>query len=602
MTLRNRFGPAIADLVVSPRLPLFLGLLSMALASPSLFIGFHLDDFIHRYCGLELPGSREICPSYLSFFTIVPGVPRLTHKLMEDGFVPWWANERLRIAFLRPVTSFTHRLDYILFPNSPFLMHLHSMLWLGGAVYAATLLYRRVLGVGAVSAGAAFAFAVDHVHAMPVAWIANRNALVGAFFGTAALVVYVESRNRRSPRLAALGVPCLIIGLLGGEIALGAWAYLLAHALILDDAPVSERLRALLPYFVATVAWRLAYNWMGFGAAGSSLYIDPVAEPVVFLRVLPERIPLLLLGTFGIPPAEAAFFVSHQLAALVAVGSASFAVFLGVAVWAIIRFQRVVRFWMVGTLFALVPACAALPHNRLLYFPSLGAIGVLAGFVEAFRAADPRLPGGAWGLTARAFTTLSAGLHTFVSPILLPLLTMEIMATRMITDEAVPSAYAELSDPPRQELVLVTAPEYYSGTFPRLMARLDHRPEMQRQRLLSIGPVAIDARRLDAHRLELTYEGGLLAPILTRLYRGRNDPFSPGDRVELDGLDIEVTRVTDDGRPLVAVFTFEKPLDSPGLCWVVWQKDHFARFAPPSADGAVVHITPARSTFEIGSS
>ena len=123
---------------------------------------------------------------------------------------------------------------------------------------------------------------------------------------------------------------------------------------------------------------------------------------------------------------------------------------------------------------------------------------------------------------------------------------------------------------------------------------------MERQRLLSVGAIALDVRRLDAHRLELTYEGGLLGPMLTRLYRGRNDPFAPGDRVTLQGLTIEVTRVTADGRPLVAVFTFEKPLDSPDLCWVVWQNDHFIRFSPPRADRQIIHVAPARSNFVIG--
>ncbi len=602
MSLKRRIGLALAELLVSPRLPLYLGLLTVALVSPSFFVGLNLDDFLHRYCGLELPGSKEICPSYLSFFTIIPGVPRLTHRLMEDGFAPWWTNENLRVAFLRPVTSLTHRLDYLLFPESPFLMHLHSALWLAGAVYVATLLYRRVMGVGIMSASTAFAFAVDHVHGMPVGWIANRNAVVGAFFGTASLLFYVKSRQERSARPALLGVPCLLLGLLGGEITLGVWGYFLAHALVLDDAPIASRVRALLPYLVATIAWRLVYNWLGFGAAGSGLYIDPVQEPLVFLRVLPERIPLLLLGTFGIPPAEAVFFVTHHLAVLAVLGSVSFTVFLAVASWAIVRFDRVARFWATGTLFALIPACTAIPNNRLLYFASLGGMGVLSALIEGFRMHDRRLPSGTWGATTRLFTLMAGGLHGIVSPFLLPLAACNIVLTRSITDEAVPSAYALLSDPPNQELVIVTAPEYYSGTFPRLLARLDRRPDVQRQRLLSVGPVAIDARRLDAHRLELTYEGGLLGPMLTRLYRGRRDPFTPGDRVTLEGLTIEVTRVTDGGRPAVAVFTFEKPLDSPGLCWVMWEKNHFVTFLPPASDGDVVHVEAARSTFEIGSS
>jgi hypothetical protein len=479
-------------------------------------------------------------------------------------------------------------------------MHLHSMLWLGGAVYLATLLYRGVMGVGMMSAATAFAFAVDHVHGMPVGWIANRNALVGAFFGTAALAVYIQGRKRGSERYAFFGVPCLLLGLLGGEIALGVWAYLLAHALVLDDAPVARRLRALAPYLLATVAWRLTYKWLGFGAVGSDLYIDPAQEPLVFLRAL-SRIPQLLLGTYGFPPAEAAFFVSDRLAALAVVGSLSFVVYFAVAAWALVRFDRNARFWALGSLFALIPACTAIPNNRLLYFASLGAMGLLAGLIEAFRLHSPRLPRGVWGGVTRLFTFMSGGLHAFVSPVLLPLAALNIFVTRSITDEAVPSAIRELSDPPRQELIMVTAPEYYSGTFPRLMQRLARRPEPMRQRLLSVGPVAIDARRLDAHRLELTYQDGLLRPMLTRLYRGANDPMAAGDRVVLEGLTIDVTRVTADGRPLVAVFTFEKPLSSPDLRWVIWEKDRFVRFTPPAADGAVSHIDPARSSFEIGS-
>jgi hypothetical protein len=573
----------------------------MALVSPTLFIGLNLDDYLHRYCGLQMKGAEEICPSFLSLFTILPGDPRLTHRLVEDGFAPWWTNEHVLVSFMRPVTTLTHRLDYLLFPDSPWLMHLHSMLWLGGAVYVATRLYRSVMGVGMMSAATAFAFAVDHVHGMPVGWIANRNALVGAFFGTAALAAYVEGRKRRSDAYALIGVPCLILGLLGGEIALGVWAYFLAHALILDEARVASRVRALTPYLLATVGWRLAYKALGFGAVGSSLYIDPAQEPLVFLRAL-SRLPLLLLGTYGFPPSEAAFFVSDRLAVLAVLGSLAFVVYFAVAAWALVRFDRNARFWTLGSLLALIPACTAIPNNRLLYFASLGAMGLLAGLIEAFRLKKPELPGGAWGAVARLFTFMSGGLHAFISPFLLPLAALNIFVTRSITDEAVPSAIAELSDPPRQELIIVTAPEYYSGTFPRLMLRLEGRPEPKRQRLLSVGPVAIEARRLDEHRLELRYENGLLAPVLTRMYRGAKDPMAPGDRVTLEGLTIDVTEVTSDGRPLVAEFTFEKPLSSSDLRWVVWRKDRFVRFTPPATDGAVVHIDPARSSFEIGSS
>jgi hypothetical protein len=385
-------------------------------------------------------------------------------------------------------------------------------------------------------------------------------------------------------------------------MAFGAWGYLIAHALVLDDAKPATRLRALAPYVVATVAWRVVYRSLGFGASGSGLYIDPAREPLVFLRAIPERLPPLLLGVFGIPPSEAMFFVNHRLAAVAAAWGLAFTVLTAVAIWPIARADRMTRFFALGTLLSLVPTCTAIPNNRLLYFPSIGAMGVLAGLVEAIRRRDPAVSLGLMAPLSQLFTTLSAGLHALVSPVLLPLAALNISLTGSITDVAVPSANAVLTDPPRQELVMVTAPEYYSGTFPRLMRRLAREPEMQRQRLLSVGPVAIEARRLDAHRLELTYAGGLLGPVLTRLYRGPASPMNAGDRVTLEGLTIDVSRVTPDGRPLVAIFTFEKPLASPDIKWVAWQKDRFVPFAPPVADGQVVHVEPAHSTFEIGAS
>src|SRR5260221_12522 len=107
-------------------------------------------------------------------------------------------------------------------PCSPLLMHAQSLVWFGGAVFVATLLYRGIMGVGVASGGAAFAFAVDHVHGMPVGWISNRNSLIGALLGTVALLAYDRGRRRGSMTMHLIGAPCLLLGLLGGQIALGA--------------------------------------------------------------------------------------------------------------------------------------------------------------------------------------------------------------------------------------------------------------------------------------------------------------------------------------------------------------------------------------------
>lgn len=579
---------------------MYLALLTATLVAPSLFVGFQLDDYAHRFCSLRSAGADALCPTSLSLFTIAVGRPEVMHRAIENGLAPYWAYGGLVIDFLRPLSAFTHYVDYRLFPHAAALMHAENIAWLAAAIFCATLLYRSVFGVGVVSASAAFAFAVDHVHGVPAGWIANRNAVMGAFFGTAALLAYDRATRSRSIRTTTLGVVSLVLGLLSGEIALGAWGFLVAHALILDRRRPGVRLAALAPYAVATLAWRLAYSATGHGAVGSALYIDPAREPLAFLQVLPSRIPLLVQGVFGFPPAESAFFTTPALARVGLAGAVVFSVALVVAFAKFAWLDRATRFWALGMLLSLLSACSAVPHNRLLYFPSLGGIGLLAATIDAFTRSDPRLPNGIPRKVSQLVVGLSGGLHAFVSPLLLPLAACTVLLTHTVADRAIPSAVATMTDVPRQELVMVTAPEYYAGEYLRLVQRAEGKPEPEKLRLLSVGSVRLHVARLDAHTLELTYEHGLLESMPLRLYRDAAHPMHAGDTIRLDGLDIVVTRVTRDGRPATATFTFAERLDSSKLRWVIWERDRFVPFTPPTVDGEAVDVEPARSEFTVG--
>ena len=596
---RAQLAQRFAQLTTSRSLPLYLALLTATLVLPSLFIGFQLDDYLHRYCTSSVAQSEGFCPPPLSIFSYASGDPVRMHRMIETGFAPFWAYDRLVIDFLRPVSALTHFIDYRLWPNSPAIMHAESIAWLMGAVFLATLFYRATMGVGVVSAAAAFAFAVDHVHGLPVGWIANRNAVMAALFGTAALVAYDHGRREGTDRAAWVGVPCLLLSLLSGEIGLGAMGYLLAHALVLDKSPFRARLRAVLPYMVATLAWRITYTATGHGAIGSDLYLDPAREPLVFLRLIPERLPLLLLGLFGFPPAEGTFFTTPSLARWIVAGSVGFALSICVAFGKLVRVDRSARFWATGMALSLLPGCAAVPHNRLLYFPSLGAMGLLAILIDAFAKSDPRLPRGMTRSVSHTVAALSGGLHAFVSPFLLPLAACTVSLTQSIAHHDIPSAVASMSDVSHQDLIMVTAPEYYVGTYARAVLRDAGQPVPAHIRLLSVGSVGIRARRLDAHTLELVYDG-LLAPAPMRLFSSARHPLTQGHEVNLEGVHIEITRVTSDGRPAAATFRFDEPLDSPRLHWVTWQKDHFVRFSPPASEGAVEHVPPAASAFTLG--
>ncbi len=257
--------------------------------------------------------------------------------------------------------------------------------------------------------------------------------------------------------------------------------------------------------------------------------------------------------------------------------------------------DRATRFWALGMLLSLLSACSAVPHNRLLYFPSLGGIGLLAATIDAFTRSDPRLPNGIARKVSQVVVGLSGGLHAFVSPLLLPLAACTVSLTHTVADRAIPSAVATMTDVPRQELVMVTAPEYYAGEYLRLVQRAEGKPEPEKLRLLSVGSVRLHVARVNEHTLELTYEHGLLESMPLRLYRDAAHPMHAGDTIRLDGTrhrrpPRHARRPARDG-----------DLHVRGAArFAEAHRDRFVPFVPPSADGETVDVEPARSEFTVG--
>src|SRR4051794_17764132 len=134
-------------------------------------------------------------------FRFVRGDPARTGRLIDLGIFPWWTDPGLKAEFLQALTVLTHRLDYALWPDSPALMHAHSLLWLGAAVAAASAFYRRMLGATWAAGIAALLFAADDARGATVGWLANRNVLVAATFGVLALIAH-DRRRRDGSRLA----------------------------------------------------------------------------------------------------------------------------------------------------------------------------------------------------------------------------------------------------------------------------------------------------------------------------------------------------------------------------------------------------------------
>jgi hypothetical protein len=72
------------------------------------------------------------------------------------------------------------------------------------------------------------------------------------------------------------------------------------------------------------------------------------------------------------------------------------------------------------------------------------------------------------------------------------------------------------------------------------------------------------------------------------MFRDKKHAFRVGDRVELTGMAVEIRKLTGDGRPAEAAFTFAVALEDPSLRWLQYKDGSFVPFIPPAVSQTVV--------------
>ena len=564
--------------------------MAVLLTSHSLWMGFHLDDYLHRYLLSDLPGAADLLRAYESPFGVANGEAAVNRWQVERGYAPWWIDRDLLVSLWRPLSTLTHEFDHLLWPHTAFAMHAHNLLWFAALVVVVTRLFRSVMGAGSIAGLAALFYAVSHTNGFAVGWIANRNALVAATFGVLCLWHYHRARQGHAWSTAT-SLACWVAALLSGEGSIAIAGYLFAHCVFLDDRAWRARLLSLAPYAAIAVVWRVAYNALGHGAHGSGLYLDPVREPLAFAAAAVTRLPLLVMGQFAFPPAEGYVLGPPQWAPAVLVFAWAVSALLIVSVLPLARVDRVARFWLLGMLLALVPNCTTYANNRLLFFVGLGAMGLLAQLWAGF------LSGALWLPTQKivrglshTFVGAAAFLHLLVSPLLLPLATQSVAFTRPIHAALAPfTSDVSIKD---AKLLFLNAPEYfYVKLIPALRALEGHPPPVAIH-ALSFGPVATKVTRSDERTLDVSYAGGILQDLTSQLYRRRDLPMRVGERFDYAGVEVEVLGIEPDGRANRVRFRFDTSLDEPSVRCLRWDVDRFAQIAVPSV-GATLSLAAA---------
>jgi hypothetical protein len=324
---------------------------------------------------------------------------------------------------------------------------------------------------------------------------------------------------------------------------------------------------------------------LGYGVAGTDLYVDPIKEPLVFSLALVERLPVFLLGQFALPPADAWILVSDRGRALLTLAGTISLVIILVLSWPTLKRSREARFFGLGTVLATIPICATYPFDRLLIFVGVGAMGLVAlTLAHLFEHRDA-----SWARRKAAYGLAGIWLclHLILAPLLLPLRALypsDLDAFMAKIDATLPKDEALRS----RTLVVVNTPDF-SLSFYLLMRRAALREPLPGFiRFLSITAGEITVEREDERTLILRFKEGLFAQPMERMFRGRRRPFEVGDTYPLTGFVARIAEITEDGRPVAVQFQFTVPLEDDSLRWVSWEGVGFEPFEPPRVGESVI--------------
>ncbi len=548
---------------------------------PSLTTGWQLDDLFHRAHFLEVGPMTDGSNMTHRMFDFLSGDAEEILALKDVGVLPWWTMDTLEVRFWRPLSSFTHVVDYWVWPDSAVLMHAHSVFWLAVLILAVGVLYRRLLGATWVAGAAVLLYAVDDARGFPTGFLANRNALIATAFGALSVALLDRWRRDGWKPGAVLSPLCFGFALLGGESGIGAAPYLLGYVLFLGSGTGIRRLFPIVPHAWVGISWLVVYKLSGYGTSGTGFYLDPMGQPFEWFSQFLLRAPLLLLGQWFLPPSSLAFAWTPAQTLVVAL----FGVVAMTGVFWLLRpilsVDPVAKFFAFGMLLAVVPITAGFPHDRLLFFVGIGATGLLAKLLSRLfdREISPAFGRPVGIVLVVVHVVLAVPLHVLMSTSTAAQEPIYAGPTRSLPDDPALEA---------QRLVVVNPPSAFYAQYDLLVRRFDGRPAPASLLLMAPGITRLTFTRSSSVTLEVEAEDGFLISAFDNVYRGETWPVPQDYEVSLSDVHIRVTGGTSDGRPRSVRFTFAHDLENVSFRFVRYEGGRYVPFALPPEGGSVV--------------
>ncbi len=590
---------------------------TLALRAPVLRTGFIVDDYAQVSM---LTGAFPVKRTPLELFTFSNGSAEDIAALRDFGYLPWWSHAALRVSLFRPLSSALMWCDLHVFGLNAFAFHLHSACWWLAMMTVLAAVLRQLLPP--LPALLALTLCAAHPgHIMFLGWLANRNAMVATTLALAGLWGQLAGRGAARGPPRALIMLAYTLSLCASEYALG----FLPYAVLCDverSGTRSVRLRRLIPWLLLLFAYGVLRVLGGFGARGSGMYVDPIAEPLSFLRAAFVRFPVLVgdlvlavrstwwsagfpwapqLAAQGWLPAAWAVDLRPLRSVQVAVGLVALPILAGFVARSLGRRLSepapCPHFLALGLPLSLVPALSAFPESRLL-LPGLFAWSVL--LVDAGRAAWPIVRNDRGMLRAR-FAFGSVVVLWLLGVVLPPLYSMsENQAMAPLANAVRASILAPALDGALERsrhVLLIAAVDPTTTIYIPLVRRVHGRPAPSSCQLLMSTTSTLRLSRLASNsivveRLEDAYSAAdAYASALNEM------PLTSGQRFVSDGMRVTVERVLD-GRPMRARFELDTSFDDPGVVLLMQTVFGLMLVTPPRV-GDSISVGPAVPPFAL---
>lgn len=572
------------------RASLALLLLAVVLYLPGLGAGLMADDHFFVFSLRDLPPTNP----FHNLFGLVRDAGEVS-VYRERGILPWWASDDMRIAFWRPLSSFTHWLDVRCFGDDARAMHAVSLGWYALTVALVHRVFARFAGAASrTTLLAVAAFALDDAHALNVQWIASRNDLIAATFTLLALLGFLRLREGGHRGNHALLHGGFVAALMAKESAIVLPALLLAHTLAIPDADGASATKRLSRNAIAlgVVGAIAAVYLLGYFAAGHGpntlFYLNPLRAPALWasqlLRagffhgvILAVNVPLTMFA--GAPARELPLPTLACAAVLVG--------FVALA-WRTLRHDRAAWFFGLWTLAGLALVTTSFPDPRLLFVPSIGFAFVLGRLLDAL-----------WS-QRRAVGVGLAVLHLALAPLVTEgcLHVVDGMQARNAAVTDALRAQVDYAHLPREGVEVFFLNWHQRESSPLATLRLvralpggaDLRPLLRAPGAsyltrvdrafaamrvgyhpLSFLPADVEVEVRGARELVLRPRGGDFFPtVFERLYRTGTAGLRAGRSVSLRAFTATLDEVDASGRVRAVRFTFPRALSSRGYRFMAW--------------------------------